>query len=156
MAGDLLPPGRRRMAIVLRWTSLPLALFVAVAPLWSLRTEAQRTAQMIRTDATVVSARLVDASRAGSEWDVEARYPARGTTVERSVEVWTFADLQPGSTVVLLVDPATGDAIDDHRVMGWIMAGFGLLLAAFFVLAAFRGTGILLRRDRAARGSGTH
>ncbi len=154
-ADQRLPATRRRMAIALRWLSIPLAMFVAIAPLWSLRSEYRRTANMTATSATVLDARVVNASRITSEWEVYVRYRARGRTVENPVRIWTGADLHEGDTVSLLVDPATGDAEDDHRAMGWAMAACGALVAVFFLLVGFRAMGAMLRRDRQWRKDGS-
>jgi hypothetical protein len=153
-SGLKLSTTRRRAAIAIRWMSIPLAVFVAIAPLWSLRSEYRRTANMIPTSATVLDARVVDASRITSEWDVYVRYPLHGKTVENSVRVWTRADLHQGDTIRLLVDPATSDAEDDNRRLGWAMACCGLIVAAFLLLVGFVLLGAMLRRDRQSRQDG--
>ena len=109
---------------------------------------------MIPTSATVLDARVVDASRITSEWDVYVRYPVHGKAVENSVRVWTSVDLHQGDTIRLLVDPATSDAEDDNRTLGWVMAGCGLIVAAFLLLVGFVLIGAMLRRDRQSRQDG--
>jgi len=138
-------PGRRRMAIAIRWLSLPLAAALVLASTWSLRAEYQRTAHLLPTAATVIEARVVSTSRVTTEWDVYVRYPVRGQSVENSVRVWTPFDLDRGDTITLLVDPDTGHAQDDLRGMAWLLAIVGLLSALFMVLVGFVQTGKLLK-----------
>jgi hypothetical protein len=147
-SGNGLSATRRRSAIAIRWLSLPLAAFVAIAPLWSLRSEYQRSKHLIPTIATVLDARAVSASRVTTEWEAYVRYPVRGQSTENSVRVWTHFDLDKGDAITLLVDPDTGDAEDDTRSMGWIMVIAGLIVGAFFLLIGFRQMGVMLRRDR--------
>jgi hypothetical protein len=150
-----LSAARRRTALAIRWLSIPLAAVVVIAPLWSLRWEYQRSADLIPTTATVLDARVTNAARVSSEWEIYARYPVRGKPVENSVRVWSNFDLDKGDTITLLVDPATGDAEYDARGMAWLIAAFGAILAAFFVLAGFRAMGAMLRRDRRLREGGS-
>jgi hypothetical protein len=142
---------RRRTAIAIRWLSLPLAAFVTIAPLWSLRTDYQRAEHMILTPATVLDARVESAARTTTEWEAYVRYSVHGESVENSVTVWTPFDLDKGDTIKLLVDPVTGDAEDDVRVSSWLMVICGLIAAAFFVLVGFWQMGVMLRRDRESR-----
>lgn len=146
------------MAITLRWISIPLAACVAIASLWSLRSELHRTADRIPTSATVLDARVVNASRVMSEWEAYVRYRVRKSgrdeIVENSVRIWTSFNLHNGDTIELLVDPATGDAEDDERAMSWLAAAGGLIAAAFLLLVGFGLIGRMLRRDRLSRDKG--
>jgi hypothetical protein len=142
------------MAIVIRWLSLPLAAFVAIAPIWLLTSEYQRAAKKIPTVATILDARVVNAARIMTEWEIYARYPVRGANTENSVHVWASSDLHAGDTVTLLVDPTTGDAEYDTRGMSWLMAVSGMIVATFFVLVGFGKMGAMLKRDRESRRNG--
>lgn len=142
---------RRRSATAIRWVSLPLAVVIAIAPLGLLRSQYQRAEHLVPTIATVIDARVVSTSRVTTEWDAHVRYPVHGQRTENSVRIWTSIGLDAGETVTLLVDPATGDAEDDLRPMSWLMAALGLLAAAFFLLAGFRGMGAMLKQDRQLR-----
>jgi hypothetical protein len=146
-----LSPARRKAATAIRWLSVPLAAFVAVAPVYLLRSEYRRDADKIATPATVLDARVVSTSRVTTEWEVYVRYPVGGVSTENSVRVWSRNDLDPGDRITLLVDPATGDAEDDARTMSWVMAISGWIVAAFLWLAGFREMGAMLRRDRESR-----
>jgi len=141
-----LTPGRRKMAIAIRWLSLPFAACVAIASVWSFWHEYRRTEHLMPTTATVIEARVLSTSRVTTEWDAYVRYRIAGRDVENSVRVWTPFDLDEGDTVGLLVDPGSGDARDDLRAMSCAMAIAGLLAALFMVLVGFRLTGAMLRR----------
>jgi hypothetical protein len=149
--GSTLSAARRRTAVVIRWLSIPLATFAAIAPLWSLQSEYRRTEQMLATPATVLDAHVVNASRISSEFEVYVRYPVHGENVENSVRVWSSFGVDKGDTITLLVDPATGAAQDDLRTTSWLLAAFGLAAAAFLLLAGFWQLGVMLRRDRQRR-----
>jgi hypothetical protein len=131
-----------------------MAAFVAIAPMRSLRSEYQRTEDMIPTRATVLDARVVNAARVSSEFEVYVRYPVRDESVENTVRVWSNFQLDKGDTITLLVDPETGDAEDDMRAIGLLLVVFGLIVAAFFVLVGFGQMGTMLRRDRESRQDG--
>jgi hypothetical protein len=142
---------RRRTATAIRWLSIPLAAFAAIAPLWSAYSEYRRTEGMVPTTATVLDAHVVSAARVMSEWEAYVRYPVRGAGTENSVRVWTSFDLHQGDTITLLVDPATGDAKDDKRAMSWLLAAVGLIVAAFMLRVGFGLLGAMLRSDRRSR-----
>lgn len=147
-----LSPARRRAAFAIRWLALPLAAFAALAPLWVLRSEYRRTAHLIPTPATVLEARVVSASRGGSEWDAYVRYRVSSGSTERPVRVWThFTGLHAGDTITLLVDPTSSHAEDDTRAMAWVLAASGMAVAAFMVAVGYRQLGAMLERDRSGR-----
>jgi len=150
-SSNRLPTGRRTLAVAIRWLSLPLAVLIAVASIYSLRSEYLRTDKLIPTQATVIEARVISASRVTTEWEAYVRYPVRGMDVENSVRVWALFALHKGDTITLLADPATSDAQDDLRAWSWAQAGIGLLAALFMVAAGFVGVGRMLGRDDQAR-----
>lgn len=149
-----LSPVRRGMATMLRWIALPMAAFCLLAPLsvfWFLQRE---EARLVPADATVLEARVVNASKIGSQYDLWIRYPLRGKSVEGPVSAWSTLGIAKGDTVHVFIDPGNGEARDDPQALAWIVLGFGIAAAVFLVLAGFFGMGAMLRRDREARGAG--
>lgn len=131
----------------MRWLSLPFAACVAAASIWLTWSEYHRTEHLVPTPALVLESRVVSSSRVTTEWEAFVRYRTGGRTIENSVRVWTPFDLDRNDSIVLLVDPVTGDAQDDLRTMSWLMTIAGLLAALFMVLVGFRQAGVLLRRN---------
>jgi len=147
-----LSPLRRTSARVIRWIALPLAAFCLLASL-ALVAFVHRTQDgLVPADALVLEARVVDASRIGSQYDLWVRYPSRGGTVEGPLRAWSTWGIAKGDTVHVFVDPANGRVRDDPAGLAWTVAGFGAVAAAFFVVVGFLGLGEMLRRDRVARG----
>src|SRR5437764_12636552 len=85
---------RRRMASAIRWIALPLAAFCVLAPLSVIAFLHREQAGLERADALVLGARVVDASRIGSQYEIRVRYRAGGRTVEgplRAGSTWAIA-----------------------------------------------------------------
>jgi hypothetical protein len=146
---------RRRMLRVVHWISLPLALFCLGGPLWSLVTDYQRYVGKTPVQARVLSARVSSPRSHGSpaNYEVEVRYPVDNHLFERRLEVTTYGLLKASDTVQIFVDRQTGNAVDDGRFGSWVVVGWGILGAIFFVLAGFRYSGNLLQEQHSARPS---
>lgn len=140
------------MLHVVRWVSLPLAVFCFGAPLWSLKTDYRQYAGKSPVQAHVLSARVSSPRSHGSsaDYEVEVSYPAGNRLVESRLNVSTYKLLKAGDTVRIFANPVTGDAVDDGRFGSWLMVGWGALGAIFFVLGGFRYSGRVLRDEASA------
>jgi hypothetical protein len=147
-----LSPLRRTSAAVIRWIALPLAAFCLLVPLSVIGFLHRAEAGLVPADAIVLESRVVDASRIGSQYDLWVRYSSKGRTVEGPLRAWSTLGIAKGDTVHVFVDPGSGQVRDDPQALAWLVAAFGALAAAFFVVVGFLGMGEMLRRDRVARG----
>lgn len=148
----LLPPGRRKLATVLRWVSLPLAAACLLGPLWLFWYVHQQDAGMVPVAAVVVESDHVGAGRRfGFLYELRVSFTVNGHDHERRMEAWSIRGIDVGDPIQILVDPATAEIDDESTLPLWIVAVFGVLAALFFVTVTFVGTGRLLRMDRQSR-----
>jgi hypothetical protein len=144
----MISSARRQAIQVVRWISLPLAVFCLVGPLWALASDYRYYAGMIPTDARVISAtlRAAGAKDIGALYDSYVQYTVAGHIAHDNVTVSvSFRRLSAGDTIRLFVDPKTGRAEDSTLPESWLFLAIGTLTSVFFVMVGFRYSGAVLR-----------
>jgi hypothetical protein len=144
----MISSARRRAIQVIRWMSLPLAVFSLGGPLWSLASDYRHYAGMIPTAARVISATVSSAGTKdiGALYDSYVQYTVAGRIAHDNVTVSvSFRRLSAGDTIRLFVDPKTGRAEDSTLPDSWLLVAIGALASLFFVMVGFRYSGAVLR-----------
>jgi hypothetical protein len=144
----MISSARRRAIQVVRWMSLPLAVFSLGGPLWSLASDYRHYAGMIPTAGRVISATVSSAGAKdiGAIYDSYVQYTVAGRIAHDNVIVSvSFRRLSAGDTVRLFVDPNTGRAEDSTLPDSWLLVAIGALASLFFVMLGFRYSGAVLR-----------
>ena len=141
---------RKKILIAIRWFSIPLAAFVAIAPVRSAIGMADRYSGKVQTVAVILESELRRAGTRGSgaEYDLYIRYPIEnGRIVESNIRVMgdIFRSLRPGKKLTVFVDPKTHQAEDDLRLDSYFWSGLGALGAVVLFLLGFVATGRVLR-----------
>ena len=144
----MISSARRRALQVVRWMSLPLAIFSLGGPLWTLASDYRHYAGMIPTDAKVISATLsaVGNKGFGALYDSYVQYTVAGRIVHDNVTVSaSFRRISAGDTIRLFVDPKTGRAEDSTLPDSWLLLVIGAMTFIFFIMVGFRYSGAVLR-----------
>lgn len=150
---------RSRAIQVVRWASLPLAVFCLGGPIWTLVSDYRHYAGMIPIDAKVISAKLRAAGTKdiGTLYDSYVQYAVAGHLVHDHVTISaSLRRLSAGDTIRLFMDPKTGRAEDSTLPDSWAFVAIGCLASLFFVMVGFRYSGAILRGKPLHRTSGAH